>query len=146
MSNIHFSYPIMWKWLALLISTKDSFKITIRKRHVYIDINWPWICVHVNWYINGKWSFPNCLFVIMISIKCTLHIYFTFLRQFLLPHVRNNLIFFRLIGVAMSSIRLSALDNIKMTCQTRVLKLNSKFLLGKDMFTLTLIDLEYVYT
>jgi len=24
------------------ISTKDSFKITIRKRHVYIDIGWPW--------------------------------------------------------------------------------------------------------
>ena len=24
------------------ISTKVSFKITIRKRHVYIDIRWPW--------------------------------------------------------------------------------------------------------
>ena len=33
---------IMSKWLAKLISTKVSFKITIRKRHVYIDIRWPW--------------------------------------------------------------------------------------------------------
>ena len=32
----------MSKWLAKHISTKVSFKITIRKRHVYIDIRWPW--------------------------------------------------------------------------------------------------------
>ena len=33
---------IMSKWLAKQISTKVSFKITIRKRHIYIDIRWPW--------------------------------------------------------------------------------------------------------
>jgi len=32
----------MTKWLAKHISTKVSFKITIRKRHVYIDIGWTW--------------------------------------------------------------------------------------------------------
>ena len=32
----------MSKWLAKHISTKVSFKITIRKRHVYIDIRWLW--------------------------------------------------------------------------------------------------------
>ena len=39
-----FTFPvsIMSKWLAKHISTKVSFKITIRKRHVYIDIRWPW--------------------------------------------------------------------------------------------------------
>ena len=37
-----FQVFIMSKWLANLISTKDSFKITIRKRHVYIDLCWPW--------------------------------------------------------------------------------------------------------
>ena len=37
-----FQISIMSKWLAKHISTKDSFKITIRKRHVYIDIRWPW--------------------------------------------------------------------------------------------------------
>ena len=31
----------MSKWLAKHISTKDSFKITIRERHVCIDIRWP---------------------------------------------------------------------------------------------------------
>ena len=32
----------MSKWIAKHISTKVSFKISIRKRHVYIDIRWPW--------------------------------------------------------------------------------------------------------
>jgi hypothetical protein len=38
-----FYISIMSKWLAKHISTKVSFKITIRKRHVYIDIRWSWI-------------------------------------------------------------------------------------------------------
>ena len=37
-----FQVSIMSKWLAKRISTKVSFKITIRKRHVYIDIRWTW--------------------------------------------------------------------------------------------------------
>ena len=37
-----FQVSIMSKWLAKHISTKVSLKITIRKRHVYIDIRWPW--------------------------------------------------------------------------------------------------------
>ena len=37
-----FQVSIISKWLAKHISTKVSFKITIRKRHVYIDIHWPW--------------------------------------------------------------------------------------------------------
>ena len=37
-----FQVSIMSKWLAKHIRTKVSFKITIRKRHVYIDIRWPW--------------------------------------------------------------------------------------------------------
>ena len=37
-----FQVSIMSKWLAKHISTKVSFQITIRKRHVYIDIRWPW--------------------------------------------------------------------------------------------------------
>ena len=34
----------------------------------------------------------------------------------------------------------SGLDNVKMTCITH--KFTSKFLLGKDMFKLTFVDLE----
>ena len=37
-----FQVSIMSKWLGKHISTEVSFKITIRKRHVYIDIRWPW--------------------------------------------------------------------------------------------------------
>ena len=39
MSNIHFSGLINVKMTCI---TQVSFKITIRKRHVYIDIRWPW--------------------------------------------------------------------------------------------------------
>ena len=37
-----FQFSIMSKWLTKHISTKVSFKIPIRKRHVYTDIRWPW--------------------------------------------------------------------------------------------------------
>ena len=33
---------IITKWISKLISTEVSFKITIRKWHVYIDIRWYW--------------------------------------------------------------------------------------------------------
>ena len=39
MSNIHFSGLDNVKMTSI---TQVSFKITIRKRHVYIDIRWPW--------------------------------------------------------------------------------------------------------
>ena len=42
MSN-NFQLSIMSKWIAKHISTKVSFKTTIRKRHVYIEFGWPWI-------------------------------------------------------------------------------------------------------
>ena len=38
----NFQLSIMSKWLAKHISTNVSFKFTIRKRHVYVDIGWPW--------------------------------------------------------------------------------------------------------
>ena len=38
-----FQPSIMTKRLAKHISIKVSFKFSIRKRHVYIDIGWPWI-------------------------------------------------------------------------------------------------------
>ena len=42
----------------------------------------------------------------------------------------------------MSNNQFSALDNVKMTCQTQSIKFPSKLQLGKDMFTLTYVDLE----
>ena len=41
--TFNFQVSIMSKWLAKHIITNVSFKISIRKRHVYIDIPWPWI-------------------------------------------------------------------------------------------------------
>jgi len=41
MSNIHFSALDNVKMTCKHISTKVSFKITIRKTHVYVDIRWP---------------------------------------------------------------------------------------------------------
>ena len=40
--TLTFQISIMSKWLTKHISTKVSFKIPIRKRHVYTDIRWPW--------------------------------------------------------------------------------------------------------
>jgi hypothetical protein len=39
--TFNFQFWIMSKWLAKHISTKVSFKITIRKKHVYFGIGWP---------------------------------------------------------------------------------------------------------
>jgi len=52
----------------------------------------------------------------------------------------KKLIFFCIIYVAMSNIHFSGLDNVKMTCIAH--KFLSKLLLGKDIFTLTFVDLE----
>ena len=42
MSNIQFSGIDNVKMTSKHISTTVSLKITIRKRHVFIDISWPW--------------------------------------------------------------------------------------------------------
>jgi len=57
------------------------------------------------------------MFVVMVSGKCELHIYFTFLQEFKTRHIRNYLKFFRIMYKAMSNIHFSALDNVKMNCQ-----------------------------
>ena len=49
-----FQVSIISKWLTKHISTKVSFKITIRKRHVYIDIRWPWKWNH--YFYLGIWE------------------------------------------------------------------------------------------
>ena len=38
-----FQLSIMTKWLSNRISSKVSFKITLRRTYVYLDIRWPWI-------------------------------------------------------------------------------------------------------
>ena len=53
---------------------------------ILISIKSVWILkffFHVNGYLNTKESFPICMFVVMASGKCELHIYFTFLQRIL---------------------------------------------------------------
>ena len=69
------------------------------KRHTFKLISikkWDFLIFYlqVNGYLNTKESFPICMFVVMASGKCHLHILFTFLQGFLHPHIRKNLIFF----------------------------------------------------
>ena len=72
-STLTFQVSIMSKWLAKHISTKVSFKITIRKRHVYIHIRWPWKWNQV--FYLGIWEdtrskiifFPSFQFVTRIN-------------------------------------------------------------------------------
>jgi uncharacterized membrane protein len=80
------------------------------------------------------------MFVVMASGKCEPHTYFTFLQRILNSTHMKVFNIFCLIYVAMSNILLSGLDNVKITRITH--KFPSKLLLGKDMFTLTFVDLE----
>ena len=52
--TFNFQDSIMSKWLAKHISTNVSFKITIRKRHVCIDIRWPW--KWNQYFYSGIWN------------------------------------------------------------------------------------------
>jgi len=57
--TFNFQLSLESKWLVKHIITKVSFKITIGKRYVYIDIRWPW-----TWNQNFNWKFE-----IMIAIN-----------------------------------------------------------------------------
>jgi hypothetical protein len=57
----------MSKWLAKHINTKVSFKITFRKRHVYIDIGWPWIWIQC--FFLGIWNDDRTKMVFLPSFQ-----------------------------------------------------------------------------
>ena len=67
MSNIHFSGLDKAKWLAKHISIKVSFKITIRKRHVYIDILWPW--KWKQYLYLGIWEAERSKIIFLLSFQ-----------------------------------------------------------------------------
>ena len=83
------------------------------------------------------------MYVVMVSGKFELHTYYTFLQRILTSTQMKKFNIFCIINVAMSNIHFSGLDNDKITLpNTYVLKFPSKLLLGKDMFTLTFVDLK----
>ena len=67
MTTINFQFSIMSKWLAKHISTKVSFKITIRKTHVYIDIRWTWIWNQ--FFSLGIWKDDRTIMIVLPSFQ-----------------------------------------------------------------------------
>jgi len=65
--TINFEISIMSKGLAKHISTKVSFKITIRKRRVYIDIRWPWIWNQ--YFYLGIWNVYRNKMIVLHSFQ-----------------------------------------------------------------------------
>ena len=62
-----FQVSIMSKWLAKHISTKVSFIITIRKRHVYIDFRWPLKWNH--YFYLGIWNDERTKIIFLPSFQ-----------------------------------------------------------------------------
>jgi hypothetical protein len=62
-----FQISIMSKWLAKHISNKVSFKFTIRKRRVYIDIGWPWIWNQ--YFYLGFWNDDRTEIIVLPSFQ-----------------------------------------------------------------------------
>ena len=62
-----FKVSIMSKWLAKHISTKVSFKITIRKRLVYIHIRWPW--KWNQYFYLGIWEDERSKIILLTSFQ-----------------------------------------------------------------------------
>ena len=65
--TINFQLSIISKWLAKHISTKASFKITSRKRHVYIDICCPWIWNQC--FLLGIWNDDRTKMIVFPSFQ-----------------------------------------------------------------------------
>ena len=65
--TFNFQLSKITKWLAKPISTKVSFKITIRNKHVYIDIRWPWIWNQ--YFYLGIWNDERTKIIILPSFQ-----------------------------------------------------------------------------
>ena len=66
-----FSSRLFQKWLAKHISNKVSFKITIRKRHVYTDIRWPWIWNQ--YFYLGIWNDDRTKIILCLHFSSLHH-------------------------------------------------------------------------
>ena len=64
------------------------------KRNVYINFNknnekFGNFCLQITEFLNRMKSFTTCMFVVMVHGKCDLHMYFNFLQEFQLLHIRK---------------------------------------------------------
>ena len=69
----------------------DGLYISLRGDHIkdkrlhYFQLkneNLVIFCLQVTGYLNTRKSFPNCMFVVMASGNCDLHIQNTFIQEF----------------------------------------------------------------
>jgi hypothetical protein len=58
---------IISKWLAKHISTNVSFKITIKKKHVFTDFRWPWIWNQ--YFYLGIWNDDRTKIIVLPSFQ-----------------------------------------------------------------------------
>ena len=86
--RINFQLSIISKRLAKHISTKVSFKITTRNRHVYFDIGWTWIwnqCLYLGIWNDDRTKMMVCLHFISLHYE----IHKTQIKLSLLIHSDN---------------------------------------------------------
>jgi hypothetical protein len=69
----NFQFSIMSEWLAKQISTKVTFKITTRKRNVYIDIGWPWI--RNQCFSLGIWNDDRTKMILLPAFHFVIRLY-----------------------------------------------------------------------
>ena len=62
-----FQVLIVSKWFAKHISTKVSFKISMRKRHDYIDIRWSW--KWKQYFYLGIWEDERSKIIFLPSLQ-----------------------------------------------------------------------------
>ena len=65
--TINFQFSKISKWLAKNINTNVSFKISLRKRHVYIDIDWPWMWNQ--FFCLGIWNDDRTKMIVLLSLQ-----------------------------------------------------------------------------
>ena len=99
---VNFQLLIMSKCLVQRISTKVSFKITDKKRHVYIDIGWPWLwnqCFYL-----GIWNDDRTKIIVFPSFQLVtrLNSQNTNLTEFINEQLHINL--FMNIGISIGII------------------------------------------
>jgi len=107
--TITFQLSIMSKWLAKHISTKDSFKITIRKRHVSIDIRGPWNWNQYFYFKIEMRTYSNNIFA-FISARYTIKFTEQKWNKFINEHWHINLY----MNIGISNWHNSRFDSTKM--------------------------------
>ena len=108
-----FHLSIMSKWLLKHISNKVPFKITIRKRHVCIDILWPW-----KWYqylYLGIWNDERTKIIYLPSFQLVTRLNSQNRNETSLLMNSDTLIF---MNMGISNWHNSSFDPTKMKCFT----------------------------